>query len=274
MIMFRAFILSVIMIFGMQVALASNVFFPPSGYKEIHSQKGWRIFGKDTESNDAIYVQEIDLNKAKIILYDHHKQADLFEKFKSIDVWPGLAKQLGAYSLSNGSFFDSKANNPTGLSYPYKVGGQVKSGGWATNTDKPDVRMLTIQYTSTGYVAKIVPYNTQILNNKNIPDILGGLQINFDKGIDSSIGRTFVGVIQNFLYILNGASLTQPKAREQLQLFHITLENMMMLDGAGSTQLHFRNALGQTKSLYGCISSTFCLADERIIPQAIVVMPR
>lgn len=266
------------------MSILFNFTFAQAGdYNLLNQKPGWKIYKKGSGDN-VIYVQEIDINKARIFFID--KGSDIsgrFEKFDMHDMWKGISNI--SYSISNGAFYEKTDQIYDGISYPYKSSGVVKTTGWSTQRDIDNLKMIVLSYENIHgiykYTAKVLDYSKNIFEQKNNGDILTGLNVNFNKSSSTNLGRTYIGVKSDYfgndyVYILNGKSLTQSEAKDELLKQYIDENNMIMLDGSSSTQLFFKDKYNNTEYFYGCKSRIpfVCDAEKRSIPQAIAVLPR
>lgn len=265
------------------VTIVINLFFLssvsyaiPSEYTLKSQGIGWKIFQKGDNSN-KIFIQEVDLKKAKIVFLDKEQNSNgEFEKFQILDLWKSISNL--SYSLSNGAFFEKTENKFNGLSFPYKVNGVIKTNGWVTsNHNDNDLKILYFYFNNLTKQDEvtIAPYKDYLLNNKNAKNALVGFDPEYSKKEYMSIGRTFIGMKdKTTVYILNGKSLTQYDAVSELINFNVANSNIVMFDGSGSTQLYYKKSNGYDY-IYGCtISSYICNEDKRDIPQAIAVMKK
>lgn len=258
-------------------------FAQPGDYTLVNQKPGWKIYKKGS-GDDVIYVQEIDINKARVSFIDKGSNSSgAFLKFPMLTMWNSSSSV--AYSISNGSFFEQTTGIYDGIAYPYKSSSKVKTYGWSTQRDINSLKMLVLSYdTSSGsykYTAKVLPYSKSVFDQVKNTDILTALNINFNKYSIGNIGRTYIGVKSDYsgndyVYILNGKSLTQTEAKDELLNYYIDENNMIMFDGSGSTQLFFKNSANSTEYIYGCASiyPKICGEDKRQIPQAIAILPR
>lgn len=255
-----------------------------AGYTEVNSATGWKIWKKELNGG-AIYVQEIDITKRQLRFVHETPNIDVFPKFILKDKFASMSNVL---SLSNGAFFEDTSGNNTGLSYGYKVQWNTFTHGWSTPRDESSLRMFVYNiHSGTGITppsrsVKIVPYSRAEFDNFSNQTVVVGLSpyynadgTNWSKRSTSKIGRTFIGVRGNIVYILNADEITQNNARLELfSSFGLYNDQIIMLDGANSTQLSFKKRNGQQEDFTGCrfnpLSIT-CIRGDRLVPQAIAV---
>ncbi|WP_159784766.1 phosphodiester glycosidase family protein [Sodalinema gerasimenkoae] len=231
---------------------------PPYKFKVIRQEPGLRLYG-----NGVDWVQELDLSAGvSLQLFDpRHVQdwgegADDLGNLPQYDTgvsvsidpqpiqvhWQDLEERWGdrAFSVTNGQFFGSQ---PLQLAFPLKADGIIYSGGYAGLGEYPgEKKMLMIQ----GQQAQILPF-PEVGYPENplfspIPNLLVGLDEWADKGIKRAVGRTFIGVgdrnqdgTSETLWIFNSPAATQLRAARVLRA--LGAQEIMMLDGGGSTQL-------------------------------------
>lgn len=253
------------------------------GYTLINSTNGWKLWKKNIDSTN-IYVQEIDISKRQLDFVNEvptGENGDLFPKFLVQDKF----KTKNYLSLSNGAFFEDTKNINTGLSYGYKSIFKTYTHGWSTTRDEKNLKILV--YTLIPSVpnvrsVRVEDYSKEEFNSSKNQYVLVGLSpyynadnTDWSKRSKSKIGRTFIGVKNNTLYILNTDKMTQDDVRLELfSSFRIYHENMIMFDGSSSTQLSFKEKNGVQSNFIGCSFNYYlnCKKEsDRKIPQAIAV---
>jgi hypothetical protein len=244
----------------------------PEGFYLISSAAGINLYQKDYSGGSPDFVQVIDLSQgAELVLMhgeikerrpgkgayggdDARIMGQSLEKF-----WQQLSAQSSdAFCVLNGQFFYMK-ESPTRLPFPLKVGGDIVSDGYGLN-EFPDNKLLLELW---DVKAKITPLTYESLYGSTAPDVVAGLTQTANKRSDSYTGRTFVGVddrdqdgLTEVVLIFNSRISRQVDAVGVLQSFGA--DQVMMLDGGGSTQLIFQgDAL---------------VSSDRPIPQAIGVI--
>jgi len=164
----------------------------------------------------------------------------------------------GAFCISNGQFF-YMLESPTRLPFSLKVDGKVISDGYDKRNFVEQKLMLELWDT----YARIQPLTRQALYASSAPNIVAGLDEEARKRIDHYVARTFIGLVDRdgdrrheIVLIFNTLTARQKDAAQVLREFGA--DQVMMLDGGGSTQL-----LCQGKDI---------IASERLIPQALGVV--
>lgn len=253
-----------------------------AGYTLINSTNGWKLWKKNIDSTN-IYVQEIDVAKRQLDFVNETptgKNGDLFPKFFVRDKF----KTKNYLSLSNGAFFED-SNDPTGLSYGYKTVFKTYTNGWSTARDEKSLKMLVYTLIPTApnvRTVKVEDYSKEDFNFSKNQYVLVGLSPYYNadnekwgKRSKDKLGRTFIGVKNNTLYILNTDKMTQDNARLELfSSFGLYHENMIMFDGSSSTQLSFKEKNGNQTNFIGCRYdlNLICYREsDRKVPQAIAV---
>ena len=142
-----------------------------------------------------------------------------------------------AFCVANGLFF-YMPEYPTRLAFPLKVDGPIITDGWGVQT-YPGQKLLLELWDDH---ADITALSSQLLNSTTAPNVIGGLTEEANKRIKYSVGRTFVGVADldqsgshETVLVFNSSSSLQSGAAEVLRSFGA--DQVMMLDGGGSTQL-------------------------------------
>jgi hypothetical protein len=244
----------------------------PAGFNLISSAAGINLYRKDYSGGSPDFVQVIDLSQGAQVVVMHGELTERragkgayggddariigqsLNKF-----WQDLSAQFqDAFCVLNGQFFYMK-ESPTRLPFPLKVEGEVISEGYGVNEFPENKLLLEIWPEQT----KITPLTYESLYGSTAPDIVAGLTQTANKRSDSYTGRTFVGIDdQNqdgsaeTLLIFNSKISRQVDAANVLQSFGA--DQVMMLDGGGSTQL-----ICQGEAL---------VSSDRPIPQAIGVV--
>jgi hypothetical protein len=173
--------------------------------------------------------------------------------------WQQLSNDYeGAFCVLNGQFFFMK-ESPTRLPFPLKVADQVISDGYGIN-EFPDKKLILELWQDRVDIQELTQDS---LYSSNAPDIIGGLTQTANKRSDHYVGRTFIGVddqdkdgINETFLIFNSKISRQVDAASVLQTFGA--DEVMMLDGGGSTQL-----ICQEGAL---------IKSDRPIPQAIGIV--
>lgn len=244
----------------------------PPGFELIRSENGVELYRKDYKGGNPDFVQVVNLRQgAKVVLlhgtisspgtgkgaFGGDDPRFVSQPLKSY--WQELnAEYDSAFCVSNGQFFYMK-ESPTRLPFSLKVNGKIISDGYDIKNFADQKLMLEIwdEY------ARIRPLTKGTLYTSSAPDIVAGLDEEARKRIDFYVGRTFVGVDDRnhdgraeIVLIFNTLTARQEDAAQVLRDFGA--DQVMMLDGGGSTQLLCR---GQAY-----------IASERFIPQALGVV--
>jgi hypothetical protein len=257
----------------------------PPGFNAIKNSKGVTLYESNNKSD---YVQVVDLSQgASIKLLTGQQQNNTgtngayggtSPKFKkeSIDTfWNKLVSgNSNAFSVSNGAFFTSgprSLSSDTNLSYPLKVDSQIFDG--SDNNNAGSKLKLEI-WNDRG---SITQFNDSIssINNSSAPQVLVGLpkqtneQINDPNTPDS---RTYIGVedrdsngSNETVLILTSTRKTTADAAKILKDFGANDNEIMQLDGGGSTQMKAQGKLFVNSSDFGGVV-------PRSLPQAIGVV--
>ncbi len=244
----------------------------PPGFSLLRSAPGVELYKKDYPNGSPDFVQVINLESGASIKLLH---GPVVEPRPKKGVYGGADPRLGMKSLgsywretkayddntfcvTNGSFF-YMPESPTRLAFPLKVDGQVLTDGFAIQ-QHPDQKLMLELWADR---ADIIPLSQEALYGSSAPNIIAGLEEDANKRIKSSVGRTFVGIVDQdgdrayeTILLLNTETAYQSAAAEVLRAFGAA--KVMMLDGGGSTQLI-------------CQGQDY-VASERLIPQAIAVL--
>ncbi len=244
----------------------------PPGFRLLRSENGVELYQKDYSGGNPDYVQVVNLRRgAKIVLLHGNISSQGVGKgmFGGDDprilsrslqsYWQELSTTYdGAFCISNGQFF-YMLESPTRLPFSLKVDGKVISDGYDKRNFVEQKLMLELWDT----YARIQPLTRQALYASSAPNIVAGLDEEARKRIDHYVARTFIGLVDRdgdrrheIVLIFNTLTARQKDAAQVLREFGA--DQVMMLDGGGSTQL-----LCQGKDI---------IASERLIPQALGVV--
>ena len=233
---------------------ASTLITPISpGFNPIKNSKGVTLY----ESNDkSDYVQVVDLSQGASIKLltgekDNNTSNGVFGgtspqfKRENIDLfWSKLSKNNPkAFSISNGEFFQSFSEF-TNLSYPVKLDSQIFDG-----FDKKYNPGTKLKLEIWDNQASITQFNDKIdsINDSSASQVLVGLPKQTDDqkdNLNKLSGRTYIGVedrdsngSNETVLILNSKSKTTTDAVKILKDFGANDNQIMQLDGSGSTQM-------------------------------------
>lgn len=244
----------------------------PAGFRLIDAALGVQLYRKDYANGSPDFVQVIDLSQgARLELLFGQITEPRPEKgaFGGPDprmtspalqiYWQQtLSQEPHAFCVTNGAFF-YMPEYPTRLAFPLKVDGQVITEGWGIDT-YVDQKLILELWPDRAQIREL---SEQALYTSDAPDILGGLTEDANKRAKYAVGRTFVGVDdrdddgeQEIVLILNTQTAVQASAAAVLRDFGA--DQVMMLDGGGSTQL--------------LCKSGWHIRSDRPIPQALAVI--
>jgi murein DD-endopeptidase MepM/ murein hydrolase activator NlpD len=255
----------------------SLVFAVPSNFIQtpIASVAGVKLY-KSTDSMH--FVQEIDLSvgaKIKILEYLPKEKEPCFpnpqEDSCVCSITPDFPREIlniywndirssfkNAFSVTNGTFFDTNRVGNSPIAFSLKVDDIIKTCGYDANYPN-DMLLFELFENGTAQITEASISRTRI-KQSDATDIVGGLSPDTNyPGYNVAKERTFLGIIGNdTILILNSKRSTQSGAKEILKEFGAPENQIMMLDGGGSTQMIYQGKQG--------ISST------RTIPQALAVI--
>jgi hypothetical protein len=223
----------------------------PKGFHLVMQDESVQLFRKSYSNGTPDYVEVIRLDQGAAIRVLH---GDISEPRTGKGVYGGddprflshtiqqfwsefsLAESK-AFCVTNGEFFYMK-EYPTRLPFPLKVNGNVISDGYGIKQFTDKKLMLEIWSDH----AQITPLSQEALYNSSAPDIVAGLAEDAPKNIKKYVGRTFVGVVDQdgngeseTVFLFNTRTARQIDAANVLRSFGA--DQVMMLDGGGSTQL-------------------------------------
>ena len=244
----------------------------PPGFELIRSENGVELYKKDYKGGSPDYVQVIDLRQgAKVVLlygtisssgsgkgaFGGNDPRFVSQSLKSY--WQELTAEYdAAFCVTNGQFFFMQ-ESPTRLPFSLKVNGKILSDGYEVKNFPNQKLMLELWEDH----ARIRTLTKGTLYTSSAPNIVAGLDEEARKRIDHFVGRTFVGVDDRnrdgraeIVLIFNTLSARQKDAAQVLREFGA--DQVMMLDGGGSTQLT-------------CDGQNY-IASERLVPQALGIV--
>lgn len=257
---------------GAQTPTPTPLINVPSGFRMIDSALGVQLYRKDYTNGNPDFVQVIDLSQGARIELLHGQITEARPAkgaFGGPDprmTSPALqtywqqkqSEDKYTFCVTNGTFF-YMPEYPTRLAFPLKVDGQMVTEGWGIDTYIDQKLILELWQDRV----EIQDLSEQALYASDAPDILGGLTEQANKRAKFAVGRTFVGLDdrdgdgeQETVLILNTRTALQSNAASVLRDFGA--DQVMMLDGGGSTQL--------------LCKSGWHINSDRPIPQALAVI--
>lgn len=244
----------------------------PPEFRLVDAALGVQLYRKDYANGSPDFVQVIDLGQGARLALLHGEITEARPEKGSFGgpdprmTSPALqtywqqarGEDAHTFCVTNGAFF-YMPEYPTRLPFPLKVDGQLITEGWGIDT-----------YTGEQLILELWPERANIqqlsraaLYGSKAPDILGGLTEQANKRAKYAVGRTFLGLDdrdgdgeQETILILNTQTALQSSAAAVLRDFGA--DQVMMLDGGGSTQLLCR--------------SGWHIRSDRPIPQALAVI--
>lgn len=249
----------------------------PEDYTLLNAAYGLEVYARGSSPVLEV-VQVVDLDSgADVILRhgdivspgtgdgDYGGDNPYFERQSLDTAWQELiTDSLDPLCITNGQFFSPAESYSTPLAFPLKINGEVISDGYGIDEFPQQKLMLELWPEQ----ARITPLSGEALYNSTAPDILAGLATDAPKSPNASVGRTFVGIADNdgdgakeHLLIYNAAGATQLEAAQALREWGA--EDLIMLDGGGSTQLI-------------CNGDTLIESSDepdRTIPQTVATVP-
>lgn len=244
----------------------------PEGFKLIDEAAGVQLYRKNYSNGVPDYVQVLDLSMGAQLVPLHGGIAETRPGKGSYDgddprfysksvqkYWADLNAQYpNAFCVSNGQFFYMK-EYPTRLPFPLRIDSEVISDGYDLR-GFPEQKLLLLIW--PGY-ADIVPLDKESLYNTTALHGIAGLAEDARKSPSKYVGRTFIGVddrdgngLAEIVLVFSTRSARQKDAAAVLRSFGA--DQVMMLDGGGSAQLH-------------CQGMDY-VASERLLPQALGIV--
>lgn len=218
----------------------------PSGFQEIASGRGVKVYRKVYTGGQPDFVTVVDLRYATLRSFVGWPTGEAVERRTFRTHWNNAVAQ-NTYSRTakvaiSGTFFAHLENgreiNPTGISFGLKTEWWRVSYGFDVN--KHPGKVLTFAFDPGFGSSSIQPYSRATFD-AGIPDVVGGLDYSVPKPPNYT-GRTFVGVRDDnrdghseTVIFFSSKSATQIGAVKVLSGFGGG--SKMMLDGGGSTGL-------------------------------------
>lgn len=242
----------------------------PSGFSEMISKTGVKVYKKNYSGGQPDYVQVVDLStgaKIKLMTGDitssgtghglYNGDNAMMKRQTLKSAWDDfIFNENDAVCITNGQFFANvKKGKPTNLSFPTKIDGFLMDGNAPQYTGKKLIFKIHNGHAEINNFSEDI----RVLSNNS----LVGLTEDADKGINTRKARTFIGVLDNdnngkneIVLIFNSQFSTQPEAATILKDFGAS--KVVMFDGGGSTQL--------------ICNSNSLISSSRGIPQTIGVI--
>jgi len=259
---------------NLNIPQASPTRFPnaPSEFKLVDADIGVQLFRKDYPDGTPDFVQVVNLGQGASLKFMYGKiveprpkkggfgHADPRMTSLPINSYWQQAKEINDHTLcvTNGLFF-YMPEYPTRLAFPLKVDNEFITDGFGFRTYLGEKQMLELWENR----ANIRELTNDNFNLSTAPNIIGGLTEKANKRAKNAVGRTFMGIadynedgIYEIVFLLNTKTALQTSAATVLRSFGAN--NVMMLDGGGSTQLLCREA--------------HYIESDRPIPQAIAII--
>ncbi len=247
-------------------------FTPPAGFQMVLSAPAVQLYKKDYSNGTPDYVQVLNLSQGAAVHVLHGPiqkpgsgegvyggDNPRFARRSLEQYWQELSgSHSNAFCVTNGQFF-YMSEDPPPLPFPLKANGEVLSDGYGIK-EFPDQKLLLEIWDDHVNIRKLT---REALYTSTAPDIIGGLTEEANKRAKRAVARTFVGVDDRdrngsaeVLLVFNTSTALQKDAAEVLRDFGA--DQVMMLDGGGSTQLI-------------CQGQDIILSD-RPVPQALGVV--
>lgn len=246
------FIMAIIGGFGLPSPVrAENSPIVPAGFDLVGSNLGIEFYRRNYSGGSPDYVQIVHLNLGASVRLLH---GDITDSGSGRGAYGGndarfVRKSIGqfwndavstssaAFCVSNGQFF-KMAESPARLPFSLKRDGQVLTDGYGINEFPGQKLMLEIWSDRVD----IRELSAEALYNSGAPNIVAGLTEDAEKASKKAVGRTFIGINDEdsngqseILMVFNTRTAKPSAAADVLRSFGA--DQVMMLDGGGSTQL-------------------------------------
>ncbi|MFC2043243.1 phosphodiester glycosidase family protein [Chloroflexota bacterium] len=223
----------------------------PPGFYIVTSSIGVQLFQKDYSEGNPDFMQVIDLSEGASIELMHGDIAKpgtnrgdyggdnpKFFSRSLKDYWRDFASENpNAFCVTNGSFF-FMPEYPTKLAYPLRVDGKNVTDGFGID-HYPWNKLIFEIWDDRADIRRLSRWS---LHTSSAPNIIAGLTEDANKKAKFYTGRTFVGVDDRnedgdyeIVLFYNTLTARQVDAAQVLRSFGA--DQVMMLDGGGSTQL-------------------------------------
>ena len=240
---------------------------PPAGYSVIGSDVGVTVY-RSNSANVFLQIVDLDQGAGLSVISDERDGVDLacchyaetngapstqaFSRLAIQDARNTLSMNSPsqAFTIVNASFFCNDCcatNENTPVQYPLTVGGVQLTAGYGSDgtCENCPTRALSISRDSSGL-------SSAQITEEPIPgasDVIVANSPAADRDSDQGAARTFVGLSDpdndgsDEVFILSVASAKTQDVVEMLNALGVPEEQMLMLDGGGSTQLQWRQGL-------------------------------
>lgn len=218
----------------------------PSGFFQIASGTGIRVFRKNYTGGQPDFVAVVDLRSASVrnLSGTVSGAPNGVVSRKSLSTFWTDARAFNttartARVVINAAFFSTN-DNPTGIAFGLKQNGGVVSYGYGLGEFPTFNR--TFSFNVGASTAAIGVYNRATFDGTTFPDVVGGLDPAANKSATSYVPRTFVGVrdtdrngVIDTVLTYSSAFARQVDATNVLNAFGSSAN--IMMDGGGSTGL-------------------------------------
>ncbi|MBD2605452.1 phosphodiester glycosidase family protein [Scytonema hofmannii FACHB-248] len=235
------------------------------GFKLILSETGLQVYKKDYSNGNSDYVTVVNLEKGTIRnltgTTEGTPNAMVKRKLPSEfwqDAVKGNTSTRKVIVVVNASFFSTN-EDPTGIAFGLKLGGNAISYGYAIAKEYPG-QIRTFSFNPDQGIANIQSYAKETFNST--PEVVGALDVVANKSPLSYLPRTFVGVRDNdgngtkeTVIFYSSSYARQIDASNVLTGFGASVT--AMLDGGGSTFL--------------IVNGNSLISTKRKVPHAIAV---
>lgn len=241
----------------------------PSGFRQILSALGVKVYQKDYPGGAPDYVTIVDLRQGTLRSFTGNVTSDGSIYPRTLKTFWSNAVAQDSFNRKarvaiNGTFFSEKDQRwmatPEPIAFGLKSDWWRMSYGYAVGKEYPGL-IRTLAFDSSFGSSSIQPYSRSTFDG-GIPNVIGGLDPSANKDANSNIARTFVGVRDDdnnghseTVIFYSSAKATQAYAVKILNSFGAG--SKMMLDGGGSTGLIVN---GEAK-----------ISPIRQIPQAFII---
>jgi len=259
----------------------------PVGYTKIKDGKGVDLYENTTK---GVYVQVVDLQGGGQISFDGFPEvADAtkgtYKRFTMNNIYDYYNKKYNNFfSTINGQFFDN-GSATTGVAFPVKSGGVIKSKVMSESDKLLKKRTFLIDYNNNSY--SVEGYNELNLTSKTYKEAIVGLHpVDADKNKSYAIGRNFIGVYPSYCnypvsycssrYVLFfiAKNKTQDGMIAIASDWGVPSASLIMMDGSGSSQIMSKkinsNNTTTVYSLYGSTMPIYYNPDKRTLPHVIL----
>ncbi|EKE07483.1 MAG: hypothetical protein ACD_18C00069G0001 [uncultured bacterium] len=220
----------------------------PSGFTLLNMAKGIELYKKNYSGGQPDFVQVVDLNQAKVRFFAGDVvnmnpgqgifggNSPLIKRNSLSGFWNAISVlEPKIFSICNSQFFVT-GSDPTYLAFSVKQDNVIFNDGYASYSEYPGQKKL-LGFKNDNTADVITFSQSNLYNSSNYYQMILGLDVLASKASNSYVGRTFIGAKNNLFFVYSTKMSNQSDAINVLKSFGVESQNIIMLDGGGSSGL-------------------------------------